>query len=244
MTKSTDDIFQILFKEDEITWQSLIYELVRTEQMDAWDVDISLLSQKYIELLKKLQEFDFRISGKVVLAAAILLNIKTTKLLEEDFTTHDNMISPPAPLDDDAFYKQVDYEKLPADRLTLIPRTPQPRKRKVSVFDLVEALQKALEVQRRRVLREVDDVVEMPVIEKKTDITKIIQALFEKINAHFNGNGKLLFHELVGSDKKEDKIATFVPLLHLSNQRKVDMLQEKTFGDIEITLARKDETGK
>ena len=32
----------------------------------------------------------------------------------------------------------------------IYPRTPQPRKRKVSVFDLVQALEKALEVENRR----------------------------------------------------------------------------------------------
>jgi hypothetical protein len=66
---STDRILGILFNENEITWQSIIYELVRSEEMDPWDINLSELSKSYIQALKKLQSFDVKISGKVVLAA-------------------------------------------------------------------------------------------------------------------------------------------------------------------------------
>ena len=76
---------------------------------------------------------DKRISGKVVLAAAILLNIKSTKLLDEE-SRLDEMINPPEVLDDDDYsdvgYQRFSLKDLPADKITLIPRTPQPRKRK------------------------------------------------------------------------------------------------------------------
>ena len=231
---STDQLFKILLDQDEITWQSLIYELIRTEQMDPWDIDVSLLAKKYIEAIKKLQEFDFIISGKVVLSAAILLNIKSTKLLEEE-SNIDKMIYPEALEEQEEIgYVQNPLANLPSDKITLIPRTPQPRKRKVSVFDLVEALQQALEVRKRRALREI--VVDMPVIDKKVDITKVIFDLHRKIKDILSGKDRLTFREFVGSDKKEDQVATFVPLLHLSSQRKVDLLQEMHFGEIEIKL--------
>ena len=41
-----EGIFELLFDKDEISWQSIILELVRTNQMNPWDVDVSLLSQK------------------------------------------------------------------------------------------------------------------------------------------------------------------------------------------------------
>ena len=30
-------------------WQSIIYELIHTEQLDPWDVDIVVLTQRYFE---------------------------------------------------------------------------------------------------------------------------------------------------------------------------------------------------
>ena len=73
MTNSNEQVYDILFGSDEITWQSMIYELVSSEQMDPWDIDVSLLAQKFLEKLKKLKEMDLKISGKVLLAASISL---------------------------------------------------------------------------------------------------------------------------------------------------------------------------
>ena len=72
-----DRIYNMLMQKDEITWQSIIYDLVRTGEMDPWDIDISVLSKRYLETLKTLKEAHFLISGKIVLAAAILLKIKS-----------------------------------------------------------------------------------------------------------------------------------------------------------------------
>jgi chromatin segregation and condensation protein Rec8/ScpA/Scc1 (kleisin family) len=40
-----EKIFEILFNKDEVTWQSLLYELVKTEQMDPWDINVSMLTK-------------------------------------------------------------------------------------------------------------------------------------------------------------------------------------------------------
>src|SRR3989344_3585383 len=152
-----DRIFSILLsKADEVTWQTIIYELVKTEQMDPWDIDISLLTQKYIEMLKSLKEHDFRVSGKVLLAAAILLKIKSTRLVGEELTELDRLlIGVEEQMDELEFDEQGraigKLDSIPP----LIPRTPQPRKRKVSIFDLVEALERALEVKKRRLLHSI-----------------------------------------------------------------------------------------
>lgn len=48
----------------------------------------------------------------------------------------------------------------------------------------------------------------------------------------------LKFTELLPSEKKEDKILTFVPLLHLRNQQKVELHQKIHFGEIDIELLK------
>ena len=149
---SQDVVFNLIFKEDELTWQSIIYELVKKEEMNPWDIDISLLSQRFIEMIKTLKEMDFRISGKIILAAAILLRIKSNRLVGEDLNQLNRLIAMSEATEDDLFdaledefsgeITKMSFEE-GDDRFKLIPRTPQPRKRKVSVYDLVEALKKA-----------------------------------------------------------------------------------------------------
>ncbi len=225
-----DKIFNLLLKEDEITWQSMLYELVKTEEMDPWDVDVSLLTMKYIDMIKKMQQTDLKISGKMLLAAAILLKIKSNKLMGEDLLEFDRMLSPE---EEEEYYEELKTKERPVVDARLIPKTPQPRKRKVSIYELVEALRKALEVRRRRnILSEIK--VEVP--QKKADISEVIKMLYEKIVNIFKSQPSLTFEELVPSSKREDKIYTFVPLLHLSNQRKIDLEQKEHFGEIYIKL--------
>ncbi|MBI2109725.1 hypothetical protein HYT58_00960 [Candidatus Woesearchaeota archaeon] len=69
-------LFDMLVNQDEITWQAIIYDLVKSEQMDPWDIDINILTHRYLETVRGLEEHNFFISGKVILAAAILLKIK------------------------------------------------------------------------------------------------------------------------------------------------------------------------
>ena len=241
-------IFQILFDEDEITWQTIIYRLIKEEGMNPWDVDVSLLTKRYIGMLKKLKEMDFRISGKVVLAAAILLKIKSNRLVGEDLGELDKLIASAEAYEEgfgEDFYDQLEREfdqMYPSGAIRepkLIPRTPQPRTRKVSIYDLMEALDSALEVKKRRVMRTIPaKKIEIP--EKSKDITEVIKEVYDKIVAIVaKGAKSLFFNQIIPSESKEDKVMTFIPLLHLSNESKINLKQKQHFGEIEVLLMEK-----
>jgi len=102
-----NEIYEMLVNKDEITWQTLIYDLVRSDQMNPWDIDISLLAKNYIETVKKLKEANFLISGKVLLAAALLLKIKSERLIEEDFANFDALLYPSEELNEEDLYSQT-----------------------------------------------------------------------------------------------------------------------------------------
>ena len=239
-----NQIFDWVSASDEITWRNLIYEAIRQERMDPWDIDVSSLTKKYLEMLKTLKHMDFNVSGKVLLAAAILLKIKSKRLVNEDITELDSLMATEE-ADYEGFYDDLEAEYqthgLAEEEAVLYPHVPQPRQRKVSVYDLVNALQRALEVKHRRVLRNIPAVkVEIP--EKRVDITELIKDVYDKIKGLFMKNKKITFSQLVQSEKKEDKIRTFIPLLHLAHvdQRKIDLSQKEPFGEIEIKLYNKD----
>jgi len=239
-----DKLFNMLFEDDEVTWQTMIYELVRTEEMDPWDIDLKVLSQRFLDTVKDLKKFDFRISGKIILAAAVLLRIKSSRLLDEDITQLNQLIAESERSEDDIleeFDPDMDYpSQVTDDKFKLIPKTPQPRKRKVSVYDLVDALNKALEVKKRRVkFRIAEPKVEIP--EKNKDITIVIREIYDEIVEYFNKEKlkKLPFSMLIPSDGKEDKVYAFMPLLYLDNQRKIDLMQESHLSEIDIFINKK-----
>ena len=242
-----DELISMLTNENEVTWKSIINNLVKSEQMDPWDIDISLLSKKFLDYVKSLKKANFRVSGKVILASAILLRMKSVKLLEYYIKELDSMIAQNQQQDENEFYDELELEfanngiiedKEPINHLTLIPRTPQPRKRKISVYDLMDALDKALEVQDRRIVRRtqyVDPVVEMP--RKKWDLGEMINIIYEKVQNYYSEKKKpLSFTQLLPGESKEEKVMVFMPLLHLSHSRKINLDQKENLGEITVSL--------
>jgi segregation and condensation protein A len=239
-SKANEEIIEILLEKDELTWRNLLYELVREEDMDPWDINVGQLAQRFLDMIQTLQEMDFRITGKLVLAAALLLKIKSNHLLEEDLTALDDLIEGaenPVDLLDD-LPGAYEMEEPEPETPNLVPRTPQPRQRSVSMHDLVGALEKALKVEMRRMQRRDDEQPEMHVEVDDIDISKVIRETYDKVHAYYEENDEqLMFDTLVPQEaEKHDRIFTFIPLLHLDHQRNVDLEQEETFGPIGITF--------
>ena len=247
-----DQILDMLVKEDEITWYTIIMDLIRTEQMDPWDIDISILANKYIETIKKLKEANLSISGKVLLASAILLKIKSTKLVDEDLMNLDRMMHFDEENDD--FEEDMGGDgndsliPIKVPKHFLLPRVPQPRKRKVSIYDLIDALQKALNVTKRRAVREILENIHVHTPGRKFDINEMLDKVFEKVTVFYSSKNEekntLKFSKLIGSESKEDVVHTLIPLLHLSNMRKVDLEQEGLFTDIDIIMVDQKKIGE
>jgi segregation and condensation protein A len=237
-----DQLYEMLVQKDEITWKSIIYDLIKSEQMNPWDINISLLAKKYMDAIKNLEEHNFFISGKVILASAMLLKMKSVKLVTENIADFDNQLFQQ---DEDLLDEEEGEfrEEINKEYPNLLVKTPQARKRKVTLNDLMFALEKALEVDdRRKVRREGEKLirpVELP--KKKIDITVLIKDLYGKIMNFFKKREEITFDELLPSEDKMDKILTFLPLLHLSNEGKVDVNQEKSFGEIKIKRGYIDE---
>ena len=245
--QTQNKVFDLLFEKDEITWQDIIYDLIKTEQMDPWDVDVSLLAEKFIALLKEMQKMDFRLSGKIILAAALFLKIKSDKLLKEDIAMLNNLINPSDNQEDllGLLDGMPDEFAIPGEKPTLTYRTPQPRKRKVSVYDLVNALEKALESDSKRNVKRVLSAkhVSIRIPTKNRDVTLVMNDVYKKIEKKMKNLKVITFSELIESDSKEDKLYIFVPLIYLDTQRKIDLEQKEHFGEISIYLVDKKKIG-
>lgn len=235
-------ILDIIVGQDDVSWKGIIFGLIDSHQMDPWDINISLIAAAFIQELRKLQQMDFRIGGKVVLASAILLKMKAERLHDDDLGALDSLIQSVESQDEQLLELGPDgvvRERLPYPKLT--PRTPQPRKRKVSVYDLIEALEQALEMEARRPVRvapRVLDTIEPP--SHHIDISKVIQEVYRMIFDHYEvrkeSAGTLAFTQLVKGETKRDHVMAFIPLLHLDNARKIDLEQQAHFGPITVHL--------
>ena len=62
------------------TWKELLIELVEKQQLDPWNIDITELVNSYINAVKALKVMDLRIPANIILAASILLRMKSSML--------------------------------------------------------------------------------------------------------------------------------------------------------------------
>ena len=238
-----EKIVELLMNQDELGWKKIIYELVESEQMDPWDINVSLLAQKFIQVIRQMQDHEFKIPGKIVLAAAILLKIKATHLIDNDISNLDKLLNQTEEMAEDELFEEIGQQLKGKGQLTLpqlIPRNPQPRNRKVSVEDLVEALQHAMATKKRILAQQ--RPTPFPYTPKtKIDILDVIRDVYHKITYYSNKDktAKITYTRLLPPKAgKQDKVYTFMPLLHLENEQKIEMEQQKHFDEIVISITK------
>lgn len=231
-----EQIQDLLFGE-QLSWQAIIYDLVNSEQLDPWDIDIGLLVEKYLFKIKELEEANFFVSSKVLLAASILLRMKSDVLLHEEIPG----------LDDILFGKKEERKyiqeriELDEDMPLLIPRTPLPRFKRVSLEELMSALGKAIKTETRRIRKEVvlkqyEREAELALPRNPLDLEAKIKEIYARLGIIFKDrDDKFPFSGLEPKDRDE-KIHNFVSLLHLDNQHKIWLEQEGNFEEIWIWL--------
>jgi segregation and condensation protein A len=237
-------LIETIFNGDDISWKAMIFEAVRTEEMDPWDIDIAAISSKFMNMLATFHENSLQIPGKVVLASSILLRLKSNKFINEDMEQLDRLIAytegeSEGWSDDDGEYMDYEQPQESTEYPALIPRTPQPRKRKVSVYDLVKALEKALEVKNRRKILNLKPHPKVELPNRIFDLSMVMNDVYNLVVEHHDNparQGPLTFSQIIPSGSREDKVYAFIPLLHLCNMQKVDLHQEEHFGDFEIEL--------
>ncbi|MDO8467587.1 MAG: segregation/condensation protein A [Nanoarchaeota archaeon] len=236
-----EQIHNLLFSR-EIGWQEIIYDLINTEQLDPWDIDITILSDKYLEKVSELEGTAFFVSSKVLLAASLLLRIKSEILLNKYIKSIDEIL----------FGKKDEKKKYPFERIELedeipelIPRSPMPRFKKVTLKELIESLNKAIITENRRIKKEIinhnalrETSFSLP--KRTMNIKDKIKEIYNKVLSHLNPKSKeqkrkVSYTELIGSEK-EHKVTAFSPLLHLENQSQIWLDQEKHFDEIYIWI--------
>lgn len=228
--------FCLLFKEATVevdlltlvvqpTWKEFLYDLVSSEKMDPWDVDLIQVADAYLQKVRALQEIDLRIPANVILASALLLRFKADALSFDE------------EVDEEAFVEELQSEELP----DLVFRPNRPRSRKLTLNELVQSLEQVMRQGRKPVPVKGQPIV-MLIDVPKEDIHKNIIRVYEKTLKLQDAEGVLRFSELVENSKSADVIiGSLMPLLHLAQEQRVVVWQEECFGEIFIRVVPAEE---
>ncbi|MFQ5887880.1 MAG: segregation/condensation protein A [Candidatus Hydrothermarchaeales archaeon] len=206
----------------------MLMDLVISEELDLWDIDIEEIANKFLEEINRMQKINLRLSGKTLLTSSILLRMKSEDLIPPPEEYEEEIDD----FDWDAEY--VDFDSLPPMGIPMQRRTQQA----TSLFELVSALQKALNEEtlrenfpkrervRRKLVWQVDE----------EDIKERIERTYEKIKSLAKTKDILHLSDIVHGETKNRFVGIILTLLYLDSQHKIKIWQEKLFGEIFIAL--------
>lgn len=222
----------------------LLLDLIKKNEMDVYNIEISVITKQYLDYLKQMKEFDLEIAGEFLVMAATLIYIKSKMLLpltedEEDEAGED----PRAEL----VRKLLEYQAFreAAKQLGLLedergrvftrqvgeyylnnlsPEDVAVDTFSANLYDLLNAFQSVLSGITKEQFHEVFG--EIITIEQK--IQEIQRILTER--------REVCFSELLGNRvTKNELIVTFLALLEIIRSKFAFVAQEKQFGEILIT---------
>ncbi len=204
-------------------WKSILLDLVSSEKMDPWNIDIVELSEKYLQKINSMELMDLRVPANAILASSILLRAKS-KLLKI------------SSLDEEEEKKEA--EKIIEEFIPELKNVRTLREGKISLDELVDAIENIVEQTKKKKikLRELPELkFQVPVTTE--NINAKMEKVFLKIKEKVDSEGMVLFSALTnGNGNPENLIETFIPLLFLNNENKINLWQEEWFGEIFISL--------
>lgn len=222
----------------------LLLHLVKINEMDIYDIEISTITKQYVDFIAMMQELDLEVAGDYLVMAATLLNIKSRSLLprnpvEDEFSSEeeiDEILST-----QDLIRRLVEFRKFKelaihlrgreeensrlfyrANVIPIIPgaNTELPRQDILNLFDAFA------QVLRRVRLNAAHHVA----YETFTVEEKVLQ-IREKLRLHKQINIARVFEACVS---KGEAICFFLAILELARMREITLAQAGVFEDILI----------
>ena len=226
----------------------VLVQLAEKGEIDPWDIDIIEVTNKYLAALDKSPRENLLNAGRAIFFASVLLRLKSDILLNisnetllasqqtENFFPEDDLL-----LEENG--PHLDLSKLE----TFLVRSSlckQTRKRKISLGDLIFALQQAEEEEERRALRAKlrtdraftiiapetpDDILEIAQEEDLEEVAKKVEAIIQE---HLTDEKPITLSFL--TNILNNKTKPFLALLFLAHLQKVVLDQKEFYEEVFI----------
>jgi segregation and condensation protein A len=220
--RNSSDVIALVNKE--ATWRDLLIELVDKNKLDPWNIDIIEIVDSYVDTVKKLKVVDFRIPANIILAAAILLRMKSNLISMPDYSQQEAEI--------------VEGEERPdiiVDPLNFRQRLAP--KRRISLNELITALDEAIKIKDIRTTILPRQPITIPISLENFDIEAETEKVYSAINKNVDKSNMITFTHLSSVSETSDvMLGLFIPLLFLAHNEKVALIQERFFSEIIIAL--------
>lgn len=212
---------------EQPNWKLLLFDLVKSNEFDIWNVDIISLTDLYLKKIKELKENNLLVPANALLAASILLKIKTYTLKLTSIEPEEELI---IPKEEDLLLNALNLDN-----------PIRNKEGQVSLDDLIEAIDLIMnKPTKKNIERLIKEKTEIEFVVPKTieDINYRIDSLYVSIKKEADGEGCLTFRKLfVNNINNFDVVNTlFIPLLFLHQDQKINVWQDDFFSEIFIKI--------
>jgi segregation and condensation protein A len=221
----------------------LLLYLIKKNEIDIYDIPISVITQQYLEYLEIMKNLNLDVAGEFLLMAATLLHIKSKMLLpatgEEEGEGEKEEEDPRAEL----VRRLLEYQRFKEAALELAKRPMLDREvfirkffgekfsegseedigEEVTLFALLEAMKKVLQGLPPEEYQEIS----VEHLNIKDKILQIMERLWEVESVTF-------LELFTPSTPRREVILTFLALLELLRLRMIKAYQAESFGTIRI----------
>lgn len=224
----------------------LLCHLVDKNKMDIHEVNISKITDQYIEYINAMKELNLDVTSEFVLMASTLLFIKSKSLLPKQVEDEGELT------EEELIHRIIEYKKykeiskklreffdIYSKRFYKLPEKIELPKRKLeekySSNLLEDAYKKLLERNKEKINVNAANIEKIAITETVT-VTSKVKDIFRELMK----KPKFVFNKLCKSKKytKLETVTAFTGLLELTRRNKVKTQQEKIFGDITVEKAR------
>lgn len=227
----------------------LLCYLIDKNKMNIYDVNLSDITDQYIEFLNAMEEMNLEIASEFLVMASTLLYFKSKKLLpkqeeeEEEITEEElirriieykkfkeisNVLKESYKIYSNRFYKGQEEIKLPKQKLE---KDYKPEK-------IPEIYRLLVERNSVKINQNAKNIEKIALVDKYTVAEKVRQMY--KI---LTKQKKFIFNKLftINKNEKQEVVTAFSGLLEMSRRNKVATTQEEIFGDIVVEKKKNEE---
>ena len=218
----------------------LLLHLIKKSKMEIFDIEISEITNQYLNYIEKMSEMNLDIASEYLVMASELVEMKSRKLLPTIFK-EDEEVEEENP-EDELKRRLLEYQKykdstevfkeLESHRSYYYTKAPESLRNyskevlendgTVSVENLIEAFQRLLE--RQEYNKPVNTKIARKELSVKERVVKIREILKEK--------KKVNFVELFDDFSKPYVVVTFLSVLEMAKNREITLKQDNNFSDI------------
>lgn len=210
-------------------WKELLIELVEGNKLDPWDVDIAVIADKYVQAIRKMKVLDLHVPANIIFAASVLLRMKSELL-----PIFDEVQEEPEAEEYSEVQMGIARPEVPG---MIFKFRVQPKKR-ITLEELMDALEDAMKFQEKREERAQFEVPQMQLKIPTEDIDRRMEKVLGLIGDNADSYGLTTFAALSAGYAKSESvlIGLFVPILFLADSDRIAIRQDSFFEEIFIKL--------